>query len=232
MGTKVIRATSCAIQTASRVHGAPKKVLVLEYQPRYQTILSYHPPLAARLIEEDPAFRLCLLDCGTDEGEALVRGSNRRRFSSWSLRWVETLMYMIYRDVFKGQGESFGRLCVLLLYSSRDAQDKYRKPRAAWQHGEVLLSMLIYLVKKQTGILRCSTEVAITNNVSTSHPENAMAPAWRDSSTYRNVLLLHCLDFQGCQAGPRSCLIGKVKKPRNDRKPLGGGGVLRGTMSF
>ena len=139
---------------------------------------------------------------------------------------------MIYRDMFKGQGESFGRLCVLLLYSSRDAQDKYRKPRAARQHTEALLSMLIYLVKKQMGILRRSTEVAIINNVSTPHPENAMAPALEDSSTYRNVLLLHCSDFQGCQAGPKSCLIDKVNKPRNDRKLLGGGGVLRGTMSF
>ena len=59
---KVIRATSCAIQTTLPVHGAPKNVLVLVYQPRYQTILPYHPPPAARLIKEDPAFRLCLLE--------------------------------------------------------------------------------------------------------------------------------------------------------------------------
>ena len=75
--------------------------------------------------------------------------------------------------------------------------------------------MLVYFVKKQTGILRRTTDVAIINNVSTTLLKLPWLQHWKDSLTYRNVLLLHCSDFQGISARLNSCLTGKVKKPHN-----------------
>lgn len=56
-------------------------------------------------------------------------------------------------------------------------------------------------------------DVAIINSVSNHVRKLLCLQHWKDSSTYRNVLLLHCSAFQGFQAGLSSILTDKVKKP-------------------